>query len=266
MEEEDLEIAIKVLVVGNGGVGKSSLIQRYCKGSFTSGYKKTIGVDFLEKSLEIDGQEVKMMLWDTAGQEEFDSITKSYYRGAHCCVLAFSIADRVSFEAVDRWRAKVVDQCGDKICMIIVQNKMDLLENSNGQEETADDDAASKFVSPQEGEEMAKRLKMRLHRISVKNNEGVGPVFEHLCARYLSNLKKEKKDMQEVSSSGAASSSSNIGMFSTSISKDTGGRKPSGADHTDGDDNDNTRDRGATINLKPSKQRTKAKKKMCKFF
>ena len=53
MEEEDLEIAIKVLVVGNGGVGKSSLIQRYCKGSFTSGYKKTIGVDFLEKSLEL---------------------------------------------------------------------------------------------------------------------------------------------------------------------------------------------------------------------
>ena len=54
MEEDDLEIAIKVLVVGNGGVGKSSLIQRYCKGTYTDGYKKTIGVDFLEKSLELD--------------------------------------------------------------------------------------------------------------------------------------------------------------------------------------------------------------------
>ena len=62
--------------MGNGAVGKSSMIQRYCRGTFTKTYKKTIGVDFLEKQLRVHGEDVRLMLWDTAGQEEFDAITK----------------------------------------------------------------------------------------------------------------------------------------------------------------------------------------------
>mgnify|MGYP006113161659 FL=1 len=81
--EEDFEKEIKVVVLGNGGVGKSSMIRRYCKGKYTDEYKKTIGVDFLEKTRWIDsiGEDVRMMVWDTAGQEEFDTITRTYYRG-----------------------------------------------------------------------------------------------------------------------------------------------------------------------------------------
>ena len=72
---------LQVLIVGNGAVGKSSMIQRYCRGTFTKSYKKTIGVDFLEKVLTADnGRQVRLMLWDTAGQEEFDAITRAYYR------------------------------------------------------------------------------------------------------------------------------------------------------------------------------------------
>lgn len=62
---------------------------RYCRGVFTSAYKKTIGVDFLEKTIEVDGgsgEAVKLMIWDTAGQEEFDALTSSYYRGAWGCL------------------------------------------------------------------------------------------------------------------------------------------------------------------------------------
>ena len=83
--------------MGNGAVGKSSMIQKYCKGIFTTEYKKTIGVDFLEKRIWLDtdkiflqniiimitsvnGEDVRLMLWDTAGQEEFDCITRAYYR------------------------------------------------------------------------------------------------------------------------------------------------------------------------------------------
>ena len=83
--------------MGNGAVGKSSMIQKYCKGIFTTEYKKTIGVDFLEKRIwsdadkiflqniiimitSVNGEDVRLMLWDTAGQEEFDCITRAYYR------------------------------------------------------------------------------------------------------------------------------------------------------------------------------------------
>ncbi|KAK7813065.1 hypothetical protein U0070_021912, partial [Myodes glareolus] len=76
----DMEVAIKMVVVGNGAVGKSSMIQRYCKGIFTKDYKKTIGVDFLERQIQVNDEDVRLMLWDTAGQEEFDAITKAYYR------------------------------------------------------------------------------------------------------------------------------------------------------------------------------------------
>ena len=67
---------IQVVIVGNGAVGKSSMIQRYCRGTFTKTYKKTIGVDFLEKQLRVHGEDVRLMLWDTAGQEEFDALTR----------------------------------------------------------------------------------------------------------------------------------------------------------------------------------------------
>ena len=74
---------VKVIVVGNGQVGKTSMSTRYCKGRWTDTYKKTIGVDFMEKRIEVEdlGESVCLMVWDTAGQEEFDSLTSRYYKG-----------------------------------------------------------------------------------------------------------------------------------------------------------------------------------------
>ena len=117
------------MIVGNGAVGKSSMIQRYCRGTFTKSYKKTIGVDFLEKQLRTHGEDVRLMLWDTAGQEEFDAITKAYYRGAQACVVAFSTTDRASFDAVKKWKKKVEDECGH-VPMVLVQNKIDLMHEA----------------------------------------------------------------------------------------------------------------------------------------
>ena len=102
------------------------MIQRYCRGSFTRSYKQTIGVDFLEKQLRVLGEDVRLMLWDTAGQEEFDCLTKCYYRGAQACILVFSTTDQASLHAIRKWRKKVEDQCGD-IPMVMVQNKIDLI-------------------------------------------------------------------------------------------------------------------------------------------
>lgn len=79
----------------------------------------------------IMSEDVRLMLWDTAGQEEFDAITKAYYRGAQACVVAFSTTDRASFEAVTKWKKKVEDECGgSSIPMVLVQNKIDLMHQS----------------------------------------------------------------------------------------------------------------------------------------
>ncbi|CAG5117746.1 unnamed protein product [Candidula unifasciata] len=173
MREEEVEVAIKVVVVGNGAVGKSSMIQRYCKGIFTRDYKKTIGVDFLERQIEVAGEDVRLMLWDTAGQEEFDAITKAYYRGAQACVLVFSTVDRESFESLELWKKKVEDEVGE-IIMVIVQNKIDLIDDA--------------LVQTSEAEELAKKLRLRFYPASVKDNLNVEEVFRYLAGKYLERL------------------------------------------------------------------------------
>lgn len=179
MREDDFEVALKVVVVGNGAVGKSSLIQRYCKGVFTAEYKKTIGVDFLERQLSLRGEDVRLMLWDTAGQEEFDAITKAYYRGAQGCVLAFSTTDRESFRAIESWRKKVEHECGS-IPMVLVQNKIDLMDRAT--------------VSKEETEELARRMQLRLYRTSVKEDFNVNEVFRYLAERYLDQMNSPVDD------------------------------------------------------------------------
>ncbi|XP_016355845.1 ras-related protein Rab-23-like [Sinocyclocheilus anshuiensis] len=224
MLEEDMEVAIKVVVVGNGAVGKSSMIQRYCKGIFTKDYKKTIGVDFLERQIIVNGEDVRLMLWDTAGQEEFDAITKAYYRGAQACVLVFSTTDRESFEAISSWREKVEMEVGD-IPTVLVQNKIDLLDDT--------------VIKNEEAEGLAKRLKLRFYRTSVKEDLNVNEVFKYLADKYLQRLKLQSAEETEV----VHMSSNKIGVFNTT------------AHQTAGDLNGRE-----IINLRPNKQRTKKTK------
>ncbi|XP_021966380.1 ras-related protein Rab-40C [Folsomia candida] len=168
---EDFEIAMKVVIVGNGSVGKSSMIQRFCRGIFTRDYKKTIGVDFLERVMTIDDQSVRLMLWDTAGQEEFDAITRTYYRGANACVLACSVTDKDSFLALPKWKNKVCRECGD-IPMVLVANKIDLHKQA--------------VVDSGDLEGMARTLGIpKLFRTSVKDDVNVNAVFTFLSSVYL---------------------------------------------------------------------------------
>lgn len=172
MLEQDVDTTVKVIVVGNGQVGKTSMITRFAKGIFTNEYKKTIGVDFLEKRIFLNsiGEEITFLLWDTAGQEEYDAITRTYYKGAGACILAFSTTDRESFEAIESWHAKVTDECGN-IAMVLVQNKVDLM-----------DDAAT---NAKEVEYLAKKLRLKLYRTCVKDDLNVSEVFQYLGAEFV---------------------------------------------------------------------------------
>ena len=140
------------------------MIQRYCRGTFTKSYKKTIGVDFLGKQLRVHSEDVRLMLWDTAGQEEFDCITRAYYRGAQACVLAFSCVDRESFKQVGRWKRKVEEECGN-IPMVMVMTKMDLLYKA----------AMDSF----EVEKMSRNLGLPLIKTSGKENLNASKVSSH---------------------------------------------------------------------------------------
>eukprot|EP00730_Choanoeca_flexa_P017603 TRINITY_DN8498_c0_g1_i2.p1 TRINITY_DN8498_c0_g1~~TRINITY_DN8498_c0_g1_i2.p1 ORF type:complete len:224 (+),score=54.96 TRINITY_DN8498_c0_g1_i2:43-714(+) len=219
MLEEDIEHPVKVLIVGNGAVGKSSMIQRYCKGIFTEAYKKTIGVDFLEKKLQSGNEDLRLMIWDTAGQEEFDSMTKAYYRDAEACVVAFSTIDRASFDAVTSWIKKVEDEVGS-IPMVLIQNKIDLIDQA--------------AMSKEEAEALAESVQLKFYRTSVQENYNVDEVFKYLAELYVQRLSAKRGAAEAPAPQGVAKppadfASGGAVRLQPTPKQRTGGKKKGGA-------------------------------------
>ena len=117
---------VKILLVGDSGVGKSSLVQRFVHDTFEE-VSPTVGVDFKLKYVDVDGKRLKLTVWDTAGQERFRTLTSSYYRGAHGVVFAYDITSEESFRNLrDVWQ-KEVDMYGTiaNSVKIVIGNKID---------------------------------------------------------------------------------------------------------------------------------------------
>lgn len=170
---EDIQITIKTLILGNGGVGKSSLALRYAKETFTDQYKKTLGVDFLQKKKFIKsvGQDIEFHIWDTAGQEYFDSLTRRYYKGANAAILVFSCTDRDSFLNIKKWKEKLIDELEGRIPMILVMNKVDVPEQE-------------KVVTEKEAENLGMGIEMCLFKVSVKENLKIDEIFDMIAFDY----------------------------------------------------------------------------------
>jgi len=120
---------LKFILLGDSGVGKTSLMDRYVNKTYNAQYKATIGADFLTKVVEVDGKLVTMQIWDTAGQERFQSLGNSFYRGADCCILVFDVCTPKSFESLDNWRNEFLAQAAinnpEDFPFIVLGNKVD---------------------------------------------------------------------------------------------------------------------------------------------
>lgn len=117
--------AIKIILIGDSGVGKSCLLIRYADNMFNDSFAPTIGVDFKTKYINVDGQQVKLQLWDTAGQEKFRSLTKAYMHGAKGILVVFDISDRDTFMQSGYW-IDMIRESDDSVDLILVGNKCDL--------------------------------------------------------------------------------------------------------------------------------------------
>lgn len=126
MAAEKYHQLMKLIVVGDSGVGKSCLLHRFCEDSFCDEQTQTIGVEFGAKVVQLLGKRVKLQIWDTAGQERYRSVTRSYYRGAVGCLVVYDVTCRASYDHVPQWLADVRQLAGKDVVVMVIGNKADL--------------------------------------------------------------------------------------------------------------------------------------------
>ncbi|XP_037677454.1 ras-related protein Rab-18-like [Choloepus didactylus] len=124
--DEDVLTTVKILIIGESGVGKSSLLLRFTDDTFNPELAATIGVDFKVKTISVDGNKAKLAIWDTAGQERFRTLTPSYYRGAQGVILVYGVTRRDPFLKLDNWLNELETYCRrNDIVNTLVGNKID---------------------------------------------------------------------------------------------------------------------------------------------
>lgn len=123
----EYDCIFKILIIGDSGVGKSSILLRYTDNYFLHHYESTIGIDFKIKILNINNKKIKLQLWDTAGQERFRNITKSYYKNTHGILLVYDVTNMISLHNLNKWLKEIDEYTKnhDKIPIILIGNKKD---------------------------------------------------------------------------------------------------------------------------------------------
>ena len=120
----------KIVILGNSGVGKTALMERYVSQKFSTSYKATIGADFCTKDVNLGDEVITLQIWDTAGQERFQSLGLAFYRGADACVLVYDVSDVASFERLEKWREDFIRSADVRdettFAFVILGNKCDL--------------------------------------------------------------------------------------------------------------------------------------------
>ena len=174
--ESKEDFKLKIVVVGDSGVGKTNLIKRFITNEFSENFKATIGVEFMSKTYKINKHLFKIEIWDTAGQERYKSITAVYYKGAKGGLIVYDTTDKNTFDNIDKWLTEIKDKTSKDIKLMLIGNKIDLKDYRDVQNE--------------EALEKAKTLGIPLMETSALDATNVKEAFYDL----LKEIYKEMKD------------------------------------------------------------------------
>ena len=172
-EKEDYKV--KLIIVGDSGVGKTNLISRFASDKFQSNSKATIGVEFIYKTLKINKEIFKVEIWDTAGQERYKSITSAYYKGAKGAIIVYDITSETSFNNIENWINEVKSKASNNIQIMIIGNKTDLYKERK--------------ISVEKGIEKAKTLNFHLFEGSALDKTNVKEAFNYLLKEMYLDVK-----------------------------------------------------------------------------
>eukprot|EP00668_Euglena_longa_P048101 GGOE01065162.1.p1 GENE.GGOE01065162.1~~GGOE01065162.1.p1 ORF type:complete len:227 (+),score=76.27 GGOE01065162.1:58-681(+) len=166
---------IKLLLIGESGVGKSCLMVRFAEDTFSESYLSTIGIDFKARDVDVGGQRCSLQVWDTAGQEQFRTITAAFYRGAHGIALVYDVTNRSTFSNITYWMKQMEKYAAEDVCKILIGNKEDLLD--------------MRMVKTSEGLAVAQQHRCEFYETSAKSGLNV--------EKALTDLAREVKRRQD---------------------------------------------------------------------
>lgn len=155
---------LKVVVAGDGNVGKTSLIRRFCEGKFEQTRVATIGVDFQTQTVELPGQTVKLSIWDMAGQDRFQVVRSGFYRGSRAAALVYDVTEPESLASLARWRDEIFEAV-EQQPFVVVGNKIDL----------------ERTQQPEPAQGLADSLQAPYLETSALDGSGVAQLFETLA-------------------------------------------------------------------------------------
>ncbi|CAG8788264.1 7988_t:CDS:2, partial [Dentiscutata erythropus] len=183
---DEYHATLKILLIGNSNVGKSSLLLRFTEDTFLpkDDVSATIGVDFKVVDTVVNGKRYKLTIWDTAGQERFRTLTSSYYRGVQGVILVYDVSKRESFDQLDSWFGELNTYCSSKdVVKMIVGNKVDKEH--------------SRVISRKEAEAYARKMQTLFIECSAKTRVRVKEAFDELVEKIIETpslwQKKEKQ-------------------------------------------------------------------------
>merc|ERR1711998_5037 len=195
------DMLIKLLLIGDSGVGKSCLLCRYSDDVFNSNFITTIGIDFKIRTIELDGKKIKLQIWDTAGQERFRTITQAYYRGAMGILLVYDVTDEKSFQNIRSWMRNIEQHANTEVVKVLLGNKCDMKNK--------------RAVTQEEGENLAKEYEIEFFETSAKDKINVDQAFTRMAKL----IKDKRKDDDPT----ARPADNNINLNNTVPPKKSGG-------------------------------------------
>ena len=204
---------LKYVVIGDSGVGKSNILLRYIYNSFSEEFKTTVGVEFGAKNIELDKKIYRIQIWDTAGQENFRSIARAYYKNSVCACVVYDISSRSSFENIQSWIDDCTKQTAKSVLLLLIGNKSDLKDQREVSYEEGEAYAKShnmlfletsaktgqREVSYEEGEAYAKEHNMLFLETSAKTGNNIGDIFEKSLNQIAKNIKNNVYNLENDS-------------------------------------------------------------------
>ncbi|KXS21989.1 RJL family GTPase [Gonapodya prolifera JEL478] len=166
---------VKVLSVGDPAVGKSCIIKRFCEGRFVQEYISTIGIDYGVKPVIVDGQELKVSFWDSAGDPAYFEIRSEFYKDTQGVLLVFDVSQRKSFESLDRWLQELKNLSGTDAVLIVVGNKID---------------SAQRTVPTTEIASYCAKIGKRFFETSASSGQGIQDLFDQMFSELSGKEKK----------------------------------------------------------------------------